>query len=71
MKFWIFFGIALLILLAFKGYISRGVYQASGSKMVQMWYTVFSVGTFIIGVTTMAVSFPKGIMSMSLAQNLV
>ena len=69
MKFWVSFALILLILLAFKGYISKGVYQATASKPVQLWYTVFSIVTFIVGVTIMATTFPKGIIGLTTFQN--
>ena len=71
MKFWLFFALGVVVLLAFKGYISRGVYQATASKAAQIGYTLFSIGTFVIGVTMMAITFPKGIIGFSVTQNFI
>ena len=70
MKFWLFFGVFFLCVLAFKGYISRGVYQATASKNVQLYYTLFSIITLIVGIATMVMTFPKGIIGMTTGQNL-
>lgn len=69
MKFWTFFIIGLLIILAFKGYISRGVYQATASKAVQMWYTIISMSTFIFGIVILVRTFPNGIIGLTVFQN--
>ncbi len=69
MKFWFFFAIGLLVVLAFKGYISRGIYQAIVSKTAQFCYLLFSVGTFILGVLTLVRTFPNGIIGLTTAQN--
>ncbi|MFK7906268.1 MAG: metallophosphoesterase [Chitinophagales bacterium] len=71
MKFWFFFALGLLVLLAFKGYISRGVYQATASKTVQLYFTLFSVVTFIVGVLTLIRTFPNGIIGLTTLQNFV
>ncbi|MFK8006414.1 MAG: metallophosphoesterase [Saprospiraceae bacterium] len=71
MKFGIFFAIGLLAILAFKGYISRGVYQATVSKTTQFWYTVFSLGTFIVGVIALVRTFPNGIIGLSTSTNFI
>lgn len=69
MKFWFFFAVGLLVLLAFKGYISRGVYQATASKTFQIWYTLFSLITFMAGIITMVRTFPNGIIGLTTVQN--
>lgn len=69
MKFWFFFAAILLTILVFKGYISRGIYQATASKMLQNWYTLFSVITFIVGILTLVHTFPTGIIGLTPIQN--
>ena len=71
MKFWFFFVFVLLFVLAFKGYISRGVFQATASKTCQLWYTLFSISTLIVGVITSVNTFPKGLIGFSTGQNLI
>lgn len=70
MKFWFFFGLVLLFILTFKGYISRGVFQATASRTIQLAYTAFSVGTFLLGIITLLLTFPKGIIGITTGQNL-
>ena len=69
MKFWFFFTVVLIGTLTFKGYISRGVYQATVSKTSQFYYTFFSVGTFILGIITLVRTFPNGIIGLTTVQN--
>ncbi|MFK7980342.1 MAG: metallophosphoesterase [Saprospiraceae bacterium] len=71
MKFWFFFTLGLLAILVFKGYISRGVYQATVSKTSQICYTVFSIGTFIVGIIALVRTFPNGIIDLSTSTNFV
>ncbi|MFK7776019.1 MAG: metallophosphoesterase [Saprospiraceae bacterium] len=71
MKFWFFFTLGVLAILAFKGYISRGVYQATVSKTSQVCYTVFSLGTFIVGIIALLRTFPNGIIGLSTSTNFV
>ncbi|MFK7948160.1 MAG: metallophosphoesterase [Saprospiraceae bacterium] len=71
MKFGFFLALGILCLLAFKGYISRGVYQATASKTVQLYYTLFSIITFIIGIATMVTTFPNGIIGLSTTKNFI
>ncbi|MFK8101864.1 MAG: metallophosphoesterase [Saprospiraceae bacterium] len=71
MKFWLFLALGVLGLLIFKGYLSRGVYQATMSKTIQLYYTIFSIGTLIIGLVTMISIFPNGIIGLSTMQNFV
>ena len=70
MKFWLLFILGLLAIVAFKGYISRGVYQATASKIVQWCYTLFSISTFIIGVIILLSTFPNGIIGMTPLKNI-
>ena len=70
MKFWLFFVLFVLCLSAFKVYIARGVYLATASKNVKLYYTIFSICTLIIGIATMVTTFPKGIVGMTTSQNL-
>lgn len=69
MKFWLIFGVGVLSILAFKGYISRGVYQATASKTFQIWFTLFSIITFILGIITLVRTFLNGIIGLTTVQN--
>ena len=69
MKFLVLIALCFLTILVFKGYISRGVYQATGSKAVQVVYTLVSIGTLIGGFGLMSVTFPNGIIGMTTTQN--
>ncbi len=69
MKFWFFFAFVLLGILVFKGYISKGIYQATTSKNIQLLYTIFSIGTFIIGIITLVTTFPNGIIGLTTLKN--
>lgn len=69
MKFWFYFALFLLLVLLFKGYISRGVYQATASKTIQLYYTLFSIASLVVGVFILCTTFPKGIIGLSTAQN--
>lgn len=71
MKFWFLFTVALLGILVFKGYISRGIYQATISKTTQLWYSLFSVGTFTVGIIALVRTFPNGIIGLSTSTNFV
>ena len=70
MKFWIIFGLFVLLLLFYKGYIIKSVLQATGSKSFQFAFALFSITTFIAGVVTMINTFPKGIIGFTTLQNL-
>ncbi len=69
MKFWFLLGLTVLSIFFFKGYISRGVYQATASKNVQLGYTIFSLGTFAVGIATLVSTFPNGIIGLTSLQN--
>ena len=71
MKFWFFFALVLLGIFAFKGYISRGVYQVTTSKITQFCYMLFSIGTLVVGVITLVSTFPNGIIGLTSLQNFV
>lgn len=58
------------IILAFKLYISRGVLQATASKSAQLYYTLFSLGTFVVGFIVLLRTFPTGFLDITTAKNL-
>lgn len=69
MKFWLIFGVTVLSTLAFKGYMSRGVFHATASKNAQLFYALFSISTFVIGIATLVYTFLYGIIGFTTAQN--
>lgn len=58
-----------LIFLVFKGYIIRGVYQATGSPLWTGVYAVFTILTLVLGLITMVRSFSHGMIDMEASAN--
>ncbi|MFK7785304.1 MAG: metallophosphoesterase [Crocinitomicaceae bacterium] len=68
MSFWIVLIIVILIILLLKLYILRGIRQL-WSKQWRIVYFVISVGSLVIGIPTMILSFKDGMINLHFIQN--
>ena len=69
MSFSVILTIIVLVLLLFKIYLFRGVHQVFTKRPWRMAYFILSIGSLVIGIPTMILSFSGGMIDMHFLQN--